>query len=112
VFVVELDLGHLEAAAPQGLVPETILERAARVFLIDEELYLFRVVKLGECVQTASPGTVFGYPWRSKRFKVSTPVLRCPCRSSASADAASATSVSGGNRSSMNRCSQRNAARS
>ena len=28
------------------------------------------------------------------------------------ADAASATSVSGGNRSSMNRCSQRNAARS
>jgi hypothetical protein len=29
VFVVELDLGHLEAAAPLGLVPQTILERTA-----------------------------------------------------------------------------------
>jgi hypothetical protein len=35
-----------------------------------------------------------------------------PCRTSASADAASATSVSGGERSSMNRWSHRTAARS
>src|SRR5204863_6674070 len=40
------------------------------------------------------------------------PALRLSCRSSASADAASATSVSGGKRSSMKRCSQRKAARS
>ena len=47
MFVVELDLGHLEEAAPLGLVPQTILERTARVLLGDEELYRFRVVKLG-----------------------------------------------------------------
>ena len=35
-----------------GLVPQTILKRAARVLLGDEELYRFRVVKLGERVQT------------------------------------------------------------
>jgi hypothetical protein len=51
VFVVELDIGHLEAVAPLGLVTQTILERAARVLLGDEELYRFRVVKLGERVQ-------------------------------------------------------------
>jgi len=39
VFVVELDLGHLESAAPLGLVPQTILERTAGVLLGDEELY-------------------------------------------------------------------------
>jgi hypothetical protein len=50
--VVELDLGHLEAAAPLGLVPQAILKCAARVRLGDEELYRFRVVKLGERVQT------------------------------------------------------------
>ena len=48
VFVVELDLLHLEAAAPLGLVPQTILERSACVLLGDEELYRFWVVKLGE----------------------------------------------------------------
>jgi hypothetical protein len=52
VFVVELDLGRLEAAGPLGLVPQTILERTSCVLLSDEELYRFRVVKLGECVQT------------------------------------------------------------
>jgi hypothetical protein len=52
VVVVELDLGHLEAVAPLGLVPQTILERTLGVFLGDEELYRFRVVKLGERVQT------------------------------------------------------------
>ena len=52
MFVVELDLGHLEGVAPLGLVPQTILERAACVLLGDEELYRFRVVKLGERVQT------------------------------------------------------------
>ena len=72
--MVELDLGHLEAVAPLGLVPQTILERTLGVFLGDEELYRFRVVKLGERI--ASPGTVFGYPRRSNRFKVSTPVFR------------------------------------
>jgi hypothetical protein len=49
--VVELDLGHLETAAPVGLVPQTILERPAGVLFGDEELYRFRVVKLGERVQ-------------------------------------------------------------
>jgi hypothetical protein len=48
VFVIELDVPHLEAAAPLGLVPQTILERTARVLLSDEELYRFRVVKLRE----------------------------------------------------------------
>ena len=52
MFVVELDLFHLETAMPLGLVPQTILKRAARVLLGDEELYRFRVVKLGERVQT------------------------------------------------------------
>ena len=37
--MVELDLGHLEAAAPLGLVPQTIVKRAARVLLGDEELH-------------------------------------------------------------------------
>ena len=31
--MVELDLGHLEAAGPLGLVPQTIIERTARVLL-------------------------------------------------------------------------------
>jgi hypothetical protein len=35
-----------------GLVPQTILERTAGVLLGDEELYRFRVVKLGERIQT------------------------------------------------------------
>jgi hypothetical protein len=52
------------------------------------------------------------YLWGIRRFNASTPTLRLPCRTSLRAEAASATSVSGGNRSSMNRCSQRNAARS
>jgi len=52
VFVVELDLARLEAAGPLGLVPQTILERTSCVLLSDEELYRFRVVKFGECVQT------------------------------------------------------------
>jgi hypothetical protein len=39
VFVVELDLAHLEEAAPPGLVSQTILERRARVLLSNEELY-------------------------------------------------------------------------
>ena len=42
VFVIQLDLGHLETAAPLWLVPQTILERTARVLLGDEELYRFR----------------------------------------------------------------------
>jgi hypothetical protein len=46
VLVVELDLLHLETAAPLGLVPQTILQRTARVLLGDEELYRFWVVKL------------------------------------------------------------------
>ena len=50
MFVVEFDLGHLEAAAPLGLVPQTILERTLGVLLSDEELYRFRVVKLAAAV--------------------------------------------------------------
>ena len=52
MFVFEFDLGHLEEAAPLGLAPQAILERALRVVLSDEELYRFRVVKLSERVQT------------------------------------------------------------
>jgi hypothetical protein len=37
VFVVEFDLGHLKAAAPLRLVPQTFLERTAGVLLGDEE---------------------------------------------------------------------------
>jgi hypothetical protein len=33
VFVVELDLGHLEAVTPLGLVPEAVLERTLGVRL-------------------------------------------------------------------------------
>ena len=82
MFVVELNLFHFEAATPLRLVPQTILKRAARVLLGDEELYRFRVVKLGErgARTGASRRTVFGYSRRSKRFNVSTPVFRRPCR--------------------------------
>jgi hypothetical protein len=48
----------------------------------------------------------------SQVYPSSTPVFRWPWRSSARAEAASVTSVSDGSHSSMNRCSQRNAARS
>jgi hypothetical protein len=47
VFVVEVDLGHLEESAPLGLLPQTVLERALRVLLSDEEHYRFWAVKLG-----------------------------------------------------------------
>ena len=50
--MVELNLFHFEPAAPLGLVPQPILERTAGVLLSDEELYRFRVVKLGERIQT------------------------------------------------------------
>ena len=52
MFVVEFDLFHFETATPLGLVPQAILERTARVLLGDEELYRFRVVKLGQRRQT------------------------------------------------------------
>jgi hypothetical protein len=51
VFVVQLNLFHFEAATPVRLVPQTILKRAARVLLGDEEFYCFRVVKFGERIQ-------------------------------------------------------------
>jgi hypothetical protein len=44
VFVVELNLVHLEPPAPLRLVPQTILERTARILFSDEEFYRFRVV--------------------------------------------------------------------
>src|SRR4029453_12921530 len=50
------DLLHLENPAPLGLVPQTILKRAARVLLSNEELYRLRVVKFGERVQTHRTG--------------------------------------------------------
>ena len=53
---VELDVGHLEAAAPLRLVPQTILKRTLCVLLGDEELYRFRVVKLGERIETHRVG--------------------------------------------------------
>jgi hypothetical protein len=56
VFVVELDLGHLQESAPLGLVPQTILKRTAGVLLTNEELYRFRVVKLGERIQAHGTG--------------------------------------------------------
>jgi len=39
VFVVELDLGHLEPPAPIRLIPETVFKRTLGVLLGDEELY-------------------------------------------------------------------------
>ena len=83
VFVVELNLGHLDEAAPLGFVPQAVLERALGVLLANEELYRFRVVKLRERIQAHRMETVFRYPWRSKRFKVSTPVFRWPWRKGA-----------------------------
>ena len=50
VFVVEFDFLHLEAAAPLGARPADN-PRAHGVLLGDEELYRFRVVKLGERIQ-------------------------------------------------------------
>jgi hypothetical protein len=41
VFVIELDLGHLEAPAPPGLVPQTTLKRPLRVLLT--EVYVDRL---------------------------------------------------------------------
>jgi len=38
VFLVELDLAHLEAAAPLGLVPQTILKRAASSSLMKSSI--------------------------------------------------------------------------
>ena len=58
MFVIELDVLHLEAAAPLGLVPQTILERTARVLLSDEELYRFRVVKLRERYRRIARGRI------------------------------------------------------
>ena len=54
MFVVELNLFHFGAAAPLGLVPQTILERQACILLTNEELYRFRVVKLGERIQSGA----------------------------------------------------------
>jgi hypothetical protein len=51
VFVVELNLFHFETATPLLLVPQTILKRAARLLLANEELYRFRIVKFDERVQ-------------------------------------------------------------
>jgi hypothetical protein len=36
VFVVELDLGHLETAAPVRLIPEAVFERTLGVLLGDK----------------------------------------------------------------------------
>jgi hypothetical protein len=62
VLVVELNLFHVEAATPPERVPQTILKRTARVLLTNEELYRFRVLKLGERVQTHRVETYNGYP--------------------------------------------------
>lgn len=50
--MVEFDLVDFEAAVPLGLVQETVGERTIGVLLGDEELHRFRVVKLGEPIQT------------------------------------------------------------
>ena len=56
------------------LVREAVLERTFRVLLGDEGS-----IASGSggsmSARGASHGTVFGYPWRSKRFKVSTPMF-------------------------------------
>jgi hypothetical protein len=57
-------------------------------------------------------GTAFVYPRRSKRFKRVDADVAAVVPKFCSAEAASATSASGGNRSSMNRWGHRNAARS
>jgi hypothetical protein len=63
-------LGHLEEAAPLGLVPQTILERTMRVLLSYEELYRFRVMKLGERIEAhrIEPHSATA---ANKRYKVS-----------------------------------------
>ena len=53
--MVELDLGHLEESAPLGLVPQTILERAARVLFAKEDVDCFRVVCFDEGVEANRP---------------------------------------------------------
>jgi hypothetical protein len=75
VFVVELEFVHLEASAPLGLVPQTILERPLGVLLSDEELYRFRVVKLGERKQTHRVDPYSATRGEATVFKVSTPVF-------------------------------------
>ena len=67
MFVVELNLFHFETATPLGPVPQTILERTARVLLANEELYRFRVVKLGERIQAHGTGS------KPRRPEVSVP---------------------------------------
>jgi len=64
VFVAELDLGHLEAAAPVRLVPEAVLERPLRVLLAEVDVDRLGVAGLDERIQHgAEPRTaerVFG----------------------------------------------------
>jgi hypothetical protein len=93
-----------------GFVPRAILERPPRVLLTEVDVDRFGIAGLDKRVQAHAEKRMRLAPM-DHRFKVSTPAFRLPCRNSASA-AASATFVSGGNRSSMNRWSQRNAARS
>jgi hypothetical protein len=50
LFERRLDISKSSIFGAYGLVPQTILERTARVLLSDEELYRFRVMKLGERV--------------------------------------------------------------
>jgi hypothetical protein len=50
LFERRLDVSESSIFGTYGLVPQTILERTARVLLSDEELYRFRVMKLGERV--------------------------------------------------------------
>ena len=54
--MVELDLDHLETAPPVGLIPQTILERTARILLSEEELYRFRMTRQGRTwIRRVSP---------------------------------------------------------
>ena len=62
VFVVELDLGHLEGPGPLGLVPQTISSRGERASSSVMKSWIgFRVVKLGgRDILTHRAGPVFG----------------------------------------------------
>ena len=51
VFVVEIDIGHLEPPAPLGLAPQTVLGRPLRVLLTEVDVDRFAVASLDKRVQ-------------------------------------------------------------
>ena len=72
--MVQLDFFHFEAAAPLGLIPQAVLEHTLGVLLANEELYRFRVVKLGERIQAHRIG-----PYSASRGEASVSRSRHRC---------------------------------